>query len=131
MFESFTQRTLYRSLEEMIAYAAEEKELEPEAALKLHAYMKSKAVSSEDKPPLFDPAYQNHNQASHCWDRYNQYLQCLKDNDGNDSACSQAKYLANALCPTLWLDKWKEQREEGTFPGVQAPIVGGDDDDDE
>ena len=115
----------------MIAYAAEEKELEPEAALKLHAYMKSKAVSAEQKPPLFDPAYQNPNQASHCWDRYNQSLQCLKDNDGNDAACSQAKYLANALCPTLWLNKWKEQREEGTFPGVQAPIVDDGDDDDE
>ena len=49
--------------------------------------------------------------------------------DKSDDVAS--KYLANALCPTLWLDKWKEQREEGTFPGVQAPIVAGDDDDDE
>jgi len=120
-----------RSLEEMLVYGANERDLEPEAALKLHAYFKQKNAGKEDSkfPATFDPAYQNHNQASHCWNAYNKFLQCLKDNEGNKGPCEKSEWVANALCPVLWLDKWKEQRADGTFPGVQAPVADDDEDD--
>ena len=63
------------------------------------------------------------------WDRYNTYLQCLKDTDGDKTACWQKEWLANSTCPVIWLNKWKEMRQEGGFPGVQAPLVDCDDDD--
>lgn len=115
----------------MIAYGAQERELEPEAALKLHAHFKQKNKDAEKPtyPATFDPAYQNHNQASHCWDAYNKFLQCLKDNGGDKGPCAKKEWVANAVCPVLWLDKWKEQRQEGNFPGVDAPVLEEDDDD--
>lgn len=54
--------------------------------------------------------------------RFNNYLTCLNENDGDVSACKKASYLAKASCPISWLAEWREQREEGRFAGVQAPV---------
>jgi len=59
--------------------------------------------------------------------RYNQFLVCLNENDGDKSACKKIDYLTRATCPVAWLAEWKEQREEGTFPGVASPHLPDDD----
>ena len=57
------------SLEEMLVTGAVERELDSSAALKLHAHYKAKykGLKAKNYPAQFSPAYQNHNQASHCW----------------------------------------------------------------
>jgi cytochrome c oxidase subunit 6b len=122
-------------LEEMIVRECERRELDSEAALELHAKFKAAAAErggAQPYPKVLDPRYPNHNQVNHCWARYNEYLLCLKETEGDDAQCWAPKFLMRTLCPKAWVENWTEQREGGVFPGVQAPIVeGGDDDDDD
>ena len=59
------------------------------------------------------------NQAPHCWNRYNEWLLCLK-NTKDDEGCKSMRQMAISICPTIWTEKWDEEREEGTFPGVKV-----------
>ena len=59
--------------------------------------------------------------------RYHSYVKCLGDADGDGSQCKKQRYLAHASCPVAWLAEWKEQREEGTFAGIVAPVEEDDD----
>ena len=60
------------------------------------------------------------NQAHYCWQKYNEYVLCMKSNDGDESACKKAKQSCVSICPAEWTEKWDEQREAGNFLGVQA-----------
>ena len=59
------------------------------------------------------------NQAGHCYNRYNEWLVCLKQTK-DEEGCQNLRYLATNICPTIWTEKWDEERAEGTFPGVQV-----------
>jgi cytochrome c oxidase subunit 6b len=59
------------------------------------------------------------NQASHCWNRYNEWVLCLKTTDGNKDKCSMMRQYAMSICPDDWTGKWDEEREEGSFPGIK------------
>ena len=74
-----------------------------------------KAVRTTPRDTRF-PAF---NQAGHCFNRYNEWLVCLKQTKDEDG-CKPLRYLATNICPSLWTDKWDEEREEGTFPGVKV-----------
>ena len=63
-----------------------------------------------------DLRFPSTNQAGHCWNRYNEWALCVK-NVGADE-CSQLRQYATSLCPSIWTEKWDEEREEGTFPGI-------------
>lgn len=70
------------------------------------------------------PAFsQATNQAPHCWQRYNEYIMCLRSTEGDEDKCLAAKQLAYSICPDDWTAKWDEERPLGTFPGIQWPIV--------
>ncbi|CAH0476901.1 unnamed protein product [Peronospora belbahrii] len=71
------------------------------------------------KTTPLDPRFPNQNQAQHCWTRYNEFVLCLKSNDGDEDACHKYLQYAASVCPSSWMDRWNEQREEGTFQGVQ------------
>ncbi|KAL3670869.1 hypothetical protein V7S43_004054 [Phytophthora oleae] len=71
------------------------------------------------KTTPLDPRFPNQNQSQHCWTRYNEYVLCLKNNDGDEDTCKKYFQFAASLCPSSWTDRWNEQREEGTFQGVQ------------
>ncbi|KAE8885119.1 hypothetical protein PF005_g16364 [Phytophthora fragariae] len=71
------------------------------------------------KTTPLDPRFPNTNQAQHCWTRYNEYVLCLKNNDGDEDTCKKYFQHASSICPNSWTDRWNEQREEGTFQGVQ------------
>lgn len=66
-----------------------------------------------------DARFPSSNQAGHCWNRYNEWLLCLKQTE-NSSDCQPLRYYATSICPSLWTDKWDEEREEGTFPGLKV-----------
>ena len=119
-----------KSLEQMIIEEAEKRELDPDAAMKLHGYFASKAASRGpvSYPAIRDARFPNHNQAPHCWTRYNEWLLCLKA-EGSQEPCADKAWLAKAICPITWFNNWEEQRAEGIFPGIEgAPVFEADDD---
>mmetsp|Transcript_20692 Transcript_20692/g.20036 ORF Transcript_20692/g.20036 Transcript_20692/m.20036 type:complete len:99 (+) Transcript_20692:82-378(+) len=59
------------------------------------------------------------NQAHYCWQKYNEYILCLKRNELDEDVCMKQKQLAYSICPDDWTTEWKEQRSGGTFLGVQ------------
>merc|ERR1712137_875253 len=66
-----------------------------------------------------DSRFPTQNQANHCWNRYNEWLLCLK-NTGDEEGCKNMKQMAYSICPTIWTEKWEEEREENTFPGLKV-----------
>ena len=65
-----------------------------------------------------DPRFPNTNQYQHCWTRYNEWILCLKRTGRDEEACWPARRFAKMLCTNEMIEKWDEQREEGTFPGL-------------
>ncbi|GMI49541.1 hypothetical protein ScalyP_jg8861 [Parmales sp. scaly parma] len=58
------------------------------------------------------------NQAPHCWQRFNQYVLCVKKT-GSEDECASMRQLAISVCPDDWTEKWDEEREAGNFAGIQ------------
>jgi cytochrome c oxidase subunit 6b len=67
-----------------------------------------------------DPRFPAFNQAGHCFNRYNEWLVCLKQTEGDEDGCQKLRQLALNICPSIWTDKWDEERDEGNFPGVKV-----------
>ena len=66
-----------------------------------------------------DARFPSQNQALHCWNRYNEWLVCLKQSgDDSDEKCQVYRQFATSICPNAWVENWDEAREEGTFMGV-------------
>jgi cytochrome c oxidase subunit 6b len=59
------------------------------------------------------------NQAAHCWNRYNEWLLCLKQTK-DEEGCKAMRQMALSICPSIWTEKWDEEREEGTFAGLHV-----------
>ena len=53
--------------------------------------------------------------------RYNNFMSCL-NNKGGVGKCQDERFLAYFSCPKTWIDEWREQREEGVFPGIKADL---------
>ncbi len=66
-----------------------------------------------------DARFPSQNQANHCWNRYNEWLLCLKST-GDEGGCKNMRQQATSICPAIWTDKWDEEREEGIFAGLKA-----------
>jgi len=66
-----------------------------------------------------DSRFPTQNQANHCWNRYNEWRLCLK-NTGDEEGCKNMKQMAFSICPSLWTEKWEEEHEENTFPGLKV-----------
>eukprot|EP00161_Ancyromonas_sigmoides_P020569 TRINITY_DN598_c1_g1_i1.p1 TRINITY_DN598_c1_g1~~TRINITY_DN598_c1_g1_i1.p1 ORF type:complete len:121 (-),score=17.28 TRINITY_DN598_c1_g1_i1:94-456(-) len=63
------------------------------------------------------------NQSKHCWFSYVEFHRCVRMANGemtgpNDpGSCLPLRRQYHSLCPSEWIEKWDEQRENGTFPG--------------
>ncbi|KAK1313218.1 Cytochrome c oxidase subunit 6b-1 [Acorus calamus] len=57
------------------------------------------------------------NQTRHCFTRYIEYHRCIAAKGEGASECDKFAKYYRALCPGEWVDRWNEQRENGTFPG--------------
>lgn len=77
-----------------------------------------------------DARFPTQNQANHCWNRYNEWLLCMKSTKDKEG-CQGMRNMALQICPSIWSDKWDEERGEGIFPGINVAPADGDDDDDE
>ena len=66
-----------------------------------------------------DKRFPSQNQAMHCWNRYNEWIMCLKGTSGDDDACKGVRQMAHSICPDEWVSLWDEQREENSFAGIK------------
>ncbi|KAG2320989.1 hypothetical protein Bca52824_014202 [Brassica carinata] len=57
------------------------------------------------------------NQTRHCFTRYIEYHRCVAAKGDDAPECDKFSKFYRSLCPGEWVDKWNEQRENGTFPG--------------
>ncbi|KAK7857859.1 cytochrome c oxidase subunit 6b-1 [Quercus suber] len=57
------------------------------------------------------------NQTRHCFTRYIEYHRCIAAKGEGAAECDKFSKYYRALCPGEWVDRWNEQRENGTFPG--------------
>mmetsp|Transcript_22218 Transcript_22218/g.31921 ORF Transcript_22218/g.31921 Transcript_22218/m.31921 type:complete len:88 (+) Transcript_22218:46-309(+) len=73
--------------------------------------------------PFDKKHYPATNQTHYCWQKYNEYVLCLKKSSGDEDHCKTAKQLALSICPDEWVQTWQEQREKGIFLGVQENAV--------
>ncbi|KAK9861086.1 hypothetical protein WJX84_003553 [Apatococcus fuscideae] len=78
----------------------------------------------EDKPPEvkvestpFDVRFPGTNQARHCYTRYNEFHKCQKTVGEEDERCNVFQKAYRSICPGEWVERWNEQRENGTWPG--------------
>ncbi|CBI25309.3 unnamed protein product, partial [Vitis vinifera] len=57
------------------------------------------------------------NQTRHCFTRYIEYHRCTAVKGEGASECDKFAKFYRSLCPAEWVERWNEQRENGTFPG--------------
>ncbi|KAL6520685.1 Cytochrome c oxidase subunit 6b-2 [Orobanche minor] len=57
------------------------------------------------------------NQTRHCFTRYIEFHRCVAAKGEESNDCGKFAKYYRSLCPGEWIDKWNEQRENGTFPG--------------
>ncbi|EEC50310.1 predicted protein, partial [Phaeodactylum tricornutum CCAP 1055/1] len=64
-----------------------------------------------------DERFPSSNQALHCWNRYNEWLLCVKQS-GDEDNCKPMRQFAESICPGIWLESFDEQRDDGSFSGI-------------
>ncbi|KAK8921032.1 Cytochrome c oxidase subunit 6b-1 [Platanthera zijinensis] len=80
-------------------------------------------AADEEKPEIkletapADFRFPTTNQTRHCFTRYIEYHRCIAAKGDDASECSKFAKYYRSLCPGEWIDRWNEQRENGTFPG--------------
>lgn len=57
------------------------------------------------------------NQTRHCFTRYIEYHRCVAAKGEGAPECDKFQKFYRSLCPGEWVERWNEQRENGTFPG--------------
>ncbi|CAN0908309.1 Putative cytochrome c oxidase subunit 6b-like [Linum grandiflorum] len=67
-------------------------------------------ISQRPSQPSPDPRHYHHD------DDRDQLIHKEKDEDEVGECEKLAKYY-RALCPSEWIERWNEQREQGIFPG--------------
>ena len=90
-------------------FTTEPPELNKEEMIRLNQI---KAVRTTPR----DERFPSSNQALHCWNRYNEWLVCLKQ--GDEDSCKPMRQLADSICPGIWMEEWDEQRDTGAFSGI-------------
>lgn len=56
-------------------------------------------------------------QARNCHTRYNEYLRCMAQTGDDEDKCSVFARAYRSLCPTEWIERWNEARDEGRWAG--------------
>ncbi|KAG0291465.1 Cytochrome c oxidase subunit 6B, partial [Dissophora globulifera] len=64
----------------------------------------------------FDARFPNTNQSKHCWQAYGDYHKCVDARGEEFTPCKEFHRVFKTLCPNEWVNRWDEQRGEGTIP---------------
>ncbi|KAH7679701.1 Cytochrome-c oxidase protein [Dioscorea alata] len=73
------------------------------------------AIKLETAPADF--RFPTTNQTRHCFTRYIEYHRCVAAKGDDAQECEKFAKYYRSLCPSEWIERWNEQRENGTFPG--------------
>lgn len=76
-----------------------------------------KVTVDDIKTAPMDYRFPTTNQAKHCYTRYNEFHKCVAEKGEDAPECAKYAKYYRSLCPGDWIDKWNEQRENGTFAG--------------
>ncbi|KAK3127729.1 hypothetical protein QOZ80_7AG0577620 [Eleusine coracana subsp. coracana] len=98
---------------------------QPEAEDSLAAEQDSEAAeeAADQKPEIkietapADFRFPTTNQTRHCFTRYIEYHRCVAAKGEGAPECEKFAKYYRSLCPSEWIERWNEQRENGTFPG--------------
>ncbi|KAN0120917.1 Cytochrome c oxidase, subunit VIb [Russula decolorans] len=69
----------------------------------------------------FDARFPYTNQTRHCFQNYTDYFKCISAKGEDFAPCKQFRRAYHSLCPNGWIEKWDDQRENGTFPASLEP----------
>ncbi|KAJ1725609.1 Cytochrome c oxidase subunit 6B [Coemansia erecta] len=78
----------------------------------------SEQIKIETTP--FDARFPNVNQTKRCWQNYYDYTKCVAAKGEDYAPCKQFFKAYNALCPNEWIERWDDQKENGTFPMAES-----------
>eukprot|EP00729_Bicosta_minor_P010815 gene10815-32305_t len=67
------------------------------------------------KTAQYDARFPNTNQTKNCWQNYVDFHKCIKIKGAGYAPCKQFLKTYLSLCPNMWVEKWNEQLDEGTF----------------
>lgn len=105
-----------------VAPPAEENTLEPSSE-SVQEENSGDQEEAEEKPEIkletapVDFRFPTTNQTRHCFTRYIEYHRCVAAKGEDAPECDKFAKYYRSLCPGEWIDRWNEQRENGTFPG--------------
>jgi cytochrome c oxidase subunit 6b len=91
-------------------FTQEPPELNKEEAARLNMIKNVRTTPRDERFP-------SSNQALHCWNRYNEWLLCVKQS-GDEDNCKPMRQFAESICPGIWLESFDEQRDDGSFSGI-------------
>merc|ERR1712205_124617 len=63
------------------------------------------------------PKRRPRHQARHCYTRYNEFHKCAAEKGEEAEDCVFFQKAYRSMCPSIWVEKWNEERESGTFAG--------------
>lgn len=101
--------------EETPAAAEESKETAEEESSEEQEVEETPEIKLETAPADF--RFPTTNQSRHCFTRYVEYHRCVAAKGEGAPECDKFAKYYRSLCPGEWVDRWNEQRENGTFPG--------------
>ncbi|KAL3619638.1 hypothetical protein CASFOL_034550 [Castilleja foliolosa] len=94
---------------------AENDSAEPENSDNQELEEETPEIKIETAPADF--RFPTTNQSRHCFTRYIEYHRCVAAKGDGAPECDKFAKYYRSLCPGEWVDRWNEQRENGTFPG--------------
>ncbi|ENN75374.1 cytochrome c oxidase subunit 6b-2 [Dendroctonus ponderosae] len=63
-----------------------------------------------------DARFHNANATEWCFTSFVDHTKCLRLLGEKCECCRQFEKIFKAICPNAWVERWKEQIEEGIFP---------------
>ncbi|QDZ17697.1 subunit H of cytochrome c oxidase [Chloropicon primus] len=103
--------------EEAVAEPVEEEAVEEAEAQEEEAEEEEPAVEVKLGTTPYDPRFTTTNQARHCYTRYNEFHKCAAEKGEDAEDCKFFQKAYRSMCPSIWLEKWNEERDAGTFAG--------------
>ncbi|CAM0906812.1 unnamed protein product [Alopecurus aequalis] len=103
--------------------AAVVEELEAEETNSAEEENNEASEETDEKPEITietapaDFRFPTTNQSRHCFTRYVEYHRCVAAKGEDAPECEKFAKYYRSLCPGEWVDRWNEQRENGTFAG--------------
>ncbi|XP_051126556.1 cytochrome c oxidase subunit 6b-1-like [Andrographis paniculata] len=103
--------------------AGENKDIAPDESSEPENTVGEEAEEAEEAPQIkletapADVRFPTTNQTRHCFTRYIEYHRCVAAKGEGAPECDKFAKYYRSLCPGEWVERWNEQRENGTFPG--------------